>query len=132
MLPKEHGSWSLALEPLVLGLIIAPSGAGSWFALAVVAAFFARRPLRSVFCEQNGKRRDLAARAFVGCAAIALVGIVAVAITASSLEWLAFLAPMAVAGAVFLSFDLRQAGRGCRGCGRDGLRFCAVSTRRTR
>jgi hypothetical protein len=46
VLPKEHGSWSLAIEPVVFGLIAAPSVAGGWFGLAVLAAFFARRPVR--------------------------------------------------------------------------------------
>jgi hypothetical protein len=45
MLPREHGSWSLAAEPLVLGLIAAPSSAGAALALATMAAFLARRPL---------------------------------------------------------------------------------------
>jgi hypothetical protein len=45
MLPREHGSWSLAAEPLVLGLIAAPSPAGLALALAAMAAFLARRPV---------------------------------------------------------------------------------------
>jgi hypothetical protein len=48
-LPKEHGSWSLAFEPLALGLLVAPSTGGFALATATVAAFFARRPLRAAF-----------------------------------------------------------------------------------
>ena len=44
LLPREHGSWSLALEPLALGLIAAPSWPGAALALAALALFFARRP----------------------------------------------------------------------------------------
>lgn len=44
-LPKEHGSWSLAFEPLALGLIVAPSAGGLPLAVATSAAFFSRRPL---------------------------------------------------------------------------------------
>jgi hypothetical protein len=46
VLPREHGSWSLALEPVALGLLVAPSRAGMWLALAVLAGFFTRRPLK--------------------------------------------------------------------------------------
>ena len=33
VLPKEHGSWSLALEPLVLGFIAAPKCSATWINL---------------------------------------------------------------------------------------------------
>ncbi len=33
-LPKEHGSWSLALEPVAFGLLVAPSAAGAALTLA--------------------------------------------------------------------------------------------------
>lgn len=46
VVPREHGSWSLALEPVALGLLVAPSRPGFFFALAVVAGFFTRRPLK--------------------------------------------------------------------------------------
>jgi hypothetical protein len=39
ILPKEHGSWSLALEPIALGLLVAPSWAGGSLAVAVLAGF---------------------------------------------------------------------------------------------
>lgn len=43
-LPTEHGGWSLTLEPVVLGLLVAPSSSG--FALGVVAllVFLSRTP----------------------------------------------------------------------------------------
>ncbi|MBK8479321.1 MAG: YwiC-like family protein [Opitutaceae bacterium] len=46
LLPRDHGSWSIALEPVALGLIAAPSAAGAALAVAVLALFLARRPLR--------------------------------------------------------------------------------------
>ena len=46
VLPREHGSWSLALEPVALGLLVAPSRAGACLALAACAGFVARRPLK--------------------------------------------------------------------------------------
>ena len=38
VLPKEHGSWAFAFEPIALGLLIAPSPAGGWLALAMAVA----------------------------------------------------------------------------------------------
>ncbi|MFN8015134.1 MAG: YwiC-like family protein [Acidimicrobiia bacterium] len=54
--PHEHGGWSLTLEPVVLGLLIAWSWPG--FALGVVAtlAFIARTPLKIVLVDMWRKR----------------------------------------------------------------------------
>jgi CBS domain-containing protein len=54
--PKEHGSWSLALEPLVLGLIAVPSLAGIALGAAVLAGFFLRRPFKVVTCDGDPRR----------------------------------------------------------------------------
>lgn len=54
-LPKEHGSWSLALEPLVLGLLVAPSAGGISLALAMAAVFLVRRPLKLALSPGNGR-----------------------------------------------------------------------------
>ena len=45
-IPNEHGGWGFLLEPVVLALAIAPSRAGFALAVALVAAFFLRHPLR--------------------------------------------------------------------------------------
>src|SRR3954468_14596092 len=54
-LPKEHGSWSLAFEPLALGMLLAPSLAGGAFLAAAVAVFFARRPGKIAFSSEPVK-----------------------------------------------------------------------------
>src|SRR4051812_29770921 len=54
-LPKEHGSWSLAFEPLALGMLLAPSLAGGAFLAAAVAVFFARRPGKVAFSREPVK-----------------------------------------------------------------------------
>jgi hypothetical protein len=108
--PKEHGSWSLALEPLALGLIVAPSTAGACLALAVVAAFFARRPLRTAWREARAERRADARKVVVACAIVALAA-TAGAVALTGVSWLFWLLPTAAAGGLFLSFDLRNAGR---------------------
>ncbi len=110
VLPREHGSWSLALEPLAFGLIAAPSLAGASHALAVVAAFFARRPLRMLFGEVvSAGRAD--ARGPLAVLVVLAVLAFTVAVMLGGTAWLAWLLPVAAAGAVFLYFDLRAAGR---------------------
>ena len=56
-LPKEHGSWSLALEPLALGLLVAPSSAGGALTVAALAGFFARRPCKALAAPDAARRR---------------------------------------------------------------------------
>jgi hypothetical protein len=110
VLPKEHGSWSLALEPLIFGLIAAPSVAGGWLALAVTSGFFARRPLRIAWRDARAERRGEARIALATCVTAALVAL-SFAIAAAGVNWLTWLAPSAIAGALFVSFDLRNGGR---------------------
>jgi len=108
--PREHGSWSFALEPLALGLIAAPSPAGACLACAVFAGFLARRPVRMAFTDPPSARR---AEARGPLAVISLVASssFAGAVALGGFEWMQWLAPVAVAGAVFLRYDLRAAGR---------------------
>jgi hypothetical protein len=110
MAPREHGSWSLAFEPVIFGLMAAPSAAGASLAGAVVAAFFARRPLRLVWRAENAKERAAAVGPLVALGALATVALGA-AVWWGGLAWLGWLLPAAAAGAVFLYFDLQAAGR---------------------
>jgi hypothetical protein len=108
--PKEHGSWSLAFEPLVLSLLVAPSVAGGFLTLALAAGFFARRPLRLGWREHRPDRRRAAIGTVAGCIGLALIGL-ASAIYFGGTGWLVWLAPVAVAGGIFAWFDLRGGGR---------------------
>jgi len=110
VLPKEHGSWSLAFEPIVFGLIAAPSLAGGWFGLSVAAAFFARRPLRIATREHRADRRAAARQALAICAGVSIISLL-VAVRSAGLGWLAWLAPSGLAGVFFLTSDLRNNGR---------------------
>lgn len=74
-LPKEHGSWSLALEPLALGLLVAPSWAGGALAAAVLAGFFARRPWKASFDPVNSGKRIVARKTLIMWSALALAGL---------------------------------------------------------
>ena len=108
--PKEHGSWSLAFEPLVLGLLVAPSWPGALLAGALAAAFFARRPLRLAWSEPAPGRRRRARLALVLCVGTACATLGG-AIALAGLAWLVWLVPAAAAAAVFAWFDTRGAGR---------------------
>lgn len=116
VLPREHGSWSLALEPVALGLLVAPSRGGAWLALAVVAGFFTRRPLKlAVTLPSTDPRRAAAWRwtmLFAGLAMAALLASASanVPIKQQTGSGFAALWPLLFAapfGAAFLWFDLR-------------------------
>ncbi|HXH94926.1 MAG TPA: YwiC-like family protein [Thermoanaerobaculia bacterium] len=113
-LPSEHGGWSMLFEPIVLGILVAPSLAGSLIAAAAVLAFLARHPLR--LFVQDARRRKRYART-VACAwlAVAYAGMSAIAlISAVAMSGSRFLLPL-VAGALLASIqfalDVRQRGR---------------------
>lgn len=45
-LPNEHGGWGFLLEPIALGLLVAPSWSGALVALAALFGFLVRHPLK--------------------------------------------------------------------------------------
>lgn len=109
-LPKEHGSWSLALEPVAFGLLVAPSAAGAALALAAVSGFFLRRPIKLLLSRKSDPRQPLA---LAGLAVLALTGLtgllLAVQFGAPGGWWP--LLPAALAGAVFAWCDNRNEAR---------------------
>jgi len=113
-LPSEHGGWGLTLEPVALGLLIAPSLAGLALGVAAFLAFLVRTPLKLVFVDvRRGRwlaRTGLALRvAIVELVLLAALG----AVVASRAGW-AWLVPVAIAVplvAVELWFDIRSRGR---------------------
>ncbi|MGF1505219.1 MAG: YwiC-like family protein [Anaerolineae bacterium] len=56
-LPAEHGGWGFLGEPLLLGLLLAPSVGGGWFALAAAAAFLLHQPLKLTIKDRRKGRR---------------------------------------------------------------------------
>jgi hypothetical protein len=108
-LPKEHGSWSLALEPLALGLLVAPSWAGGAFAVAAVAGFFARRPFKALAAPAATRRRGVRlAVAVFSSAAVGALAIVLVLAGVTPLWPLLAAAPLA---ALFTWFDAQNGSR---------------------
>ncbi len=112
--PAEHGGWSLTLEPVLLGLLVAWSWAGLALGGAALLGFVARTPLKLVLVDRfRGRwldRTRLAARvAAVELAVLVGLAAVAVALGASGFWW-----PLIVAGpliAVELWFDMRSRSR---------------------
>jgi hypothetical protein len=56
-LPIEQGGWAFLLEPIVLGLAVAPSVGGAFISLAAVACFLTRHPLKLVVIDRRHNRR---------------------------------------------------------------------------
>ncbi len=107
-LPAEHGGWGFLAEPVVLGLVLAPSVAGALLALAALAGFLCRHPLRLVFLDRRRgvryPRTAWAERFLAGYSGLALV-LLAAAFTASRVPFWPALAAAAPIGLVALAFD---------------------------
>ncbi|MDJ0757249.1 MAG: YwiC-like family protein [Ardenticatenaceae bacterium] len=76
-LPAEHGSWGFVGEPLLLGLLTAPSLSGVFMALGLFGAFLARWPLKvAIQSGRQGRaqRAQLARRFAYAFATIAILG----------------------------------------------------------
>lgn len=113
-LPVEHGGWSLTLEPVALGLLVAPSPAGFLLALATVGGFLARHPFKIVAADRRHGRRfprtAVAERFLLLYAGVALAsGLAAVAVAPGYSFLLPLLAALPLASAQ-LVYD--AAGRG--------------------
>jgi hypothetical protein len=107
--PKEHGSWSLVLEPLILGLAVAPSLPGAALAVAVLAGFFLRRPLKVLLGTGDDPRHAPALAATLILGTLALVGLTAAAMAGWThlWPWLLVVPP----GLVFLRSEARGESR---------------------
>ncbi len=109
-LPKEHGSWSLALEPVAFGLLVVPSAAGVGLALAAVSGFFLRRPLKLLLSSKSDLRQPLA---LVCVMILTLLGLSSLLLAArlGAVGGLWPLLPAALAGAIFAWCDGRNGAR---------------------
>lgn len=113
-LPSEHGGWGLTLEPVVLGLVAAFSGAGVAIGAAAMLAFLARTPVKVVLVDVR-RRRWLDRTRFaagVGAAEVAAIVVllgVAVRVAAGPF-WVPLVAAVPLV-AVELWFDMRSRSR---------------------
>ncbi len=114
VMPVEHGGWGILLEPIVLGLIAAPSVSGLFVALAAVAAFFARQPLKIGMIDRlRGKRYPRTRTAFALTILLSLAGAASLAAAVALGGWIIAL-PVAVAGPLALvqiAYDARNDSR---------------------
>lgn len=82
-MPTEHGGWSLTLEPVLLGLLVAWSWSGLALGAAAMVAFLVRTPLKLVLVDRwRGRwlrRTTVAARV----AAVELLVLAALALAAA-------------------------------------------------
>jgi len=114
-LPVEHGGWSLTLEPIALGLLVAPSAAGIFLSIATLGAFLARHPFKIVAADRRRGRRF--PRTAVALKFLLLYGGIAAAAGLAALltaESYAFLLPLAAAvplASVQLFYDAKGQSR---------------------
>ena len=101
-LPVEHGGWSFMAEPLLLGLLLAPTVAGWFLALAVIGVFLIYQPLQLALKDHlKGKRyarTPWAERFALGYGALALCGLIGAVLTTRSAFWLPVLVAFPIAG----------------------------------
>jgi hypothetical protein len=114
VIPSEHGGWGFLLEPLLLGLLVAPSWAAFLLGLSTATAFLLRHPLKLVLVDR--RRRLDTARAQRARVVIIVLGAISGACFLG-VVWLAgpaLLVPLVLAvpfGAVYLYYDLTKPGR---------------------
>lgn len=113
-LPVEHGGWSFLAEPLVLGLLVAPSTAGLAIAIATSAGFLVRHPGRMFW--KNRRRLDVSPRYALAGRFAAGYGTIAVAALAVAwaLGGIRPLLPFVLAGPfllLFAAYDVRHEAR---------------------
>lgn len=80
-LPSSHGGWGFLLEPVLLGLLVAPSTAGALISTTALGAFLAYQPLKIALKDRLARRRtartptaELFAVLYGTIAAVSLVG----------------------------------------------------------
>lgn len=110
-LPTEHGGWGFTAEPVLLGMLVAPSPAGAWLGVAAFGAFLARHPLKLVMGDlRRGRtfpRTVQAGQVAAGYLLVALVGMLAAFLTRSGDFW-----PVLAAAVPFGLFNVIEDARG--------------------
>lgn len=113
-LPSEHGGWGLTGEPVLLGLIVAPSWAGLALGLAAVLAFLARTPTKVALGDLRRGRwmprtRVAGVLALVEITVILAMGLI-VASSSPVETWLPLVVVVPLM-ALQLAYDVRSRGR---------------------
>ncbi len=107
-LPPEHGGWGFLIEPLLLGLFVAPSWAGVSLALGVTGASLLRQPLKIVWQDRRHGHRyartALAERFVLFYGGLMLMGFVGAVAFGGLHVVLPFLFAVPLAGVAFFSY----------------------------
>lgn len=112
-LPVEHGGWAFLLEPIVLGLLVAPSHAGVLIACGAIATFLVRHPLKLAMHDWTRRRYprtgvcEALAAAYASIGALLFLAAWTIA-GPGPLLVLAFAIPF---GFVQFAYDIRHGGR---------------------
>ena len=114
VVPTEHGGWGFTLEPVLLGILVAPGWPALGLGAATVATFLTRRPLRMAFADwrhdRQLERTRVAVSSIVALGLIAVAGLVLAATTAQEPFWwpISIAAPLVL---IQLRYDLDNRGR---------------------
>ncbi len=91
-LPTEHGGWGFTLEPILLGLLVAPSASAWEISAAALGIFLARRPVKILSTDLVRRRwlpRSTMALIFALIyGGIALAGAIGALVTAQGPFWI--------------------------------------------
>ena len=80
VIPNEHGGWGFLLEPIVLGLLLAPSWRGVLIAIAAIFGFLTRQPLKFAMQDTlRGKWYPRTRVCWITAATYASVAVLAIA-----------------------------------------------------
>ena len=113
-IPGEHGGWGLTAEPVLLGILVAPSWAGAALGAAAFLAFLSRTPLKIVLVDRRRDRWLPRSRLAASIAGAELAMLLAFAVVAAVLAGWSWLVPVAIAAplvGVELWFDMRSRSR---------------------
>ena len=112
--PSEHGGWGLTLEPVLLGLLIAPSLVGAMLGVGAFVAFLVRSPLKLIVIDVRHKRwlnRSQVATRFAVGELVVLAAVAGAALWTTGWSWVVPVVIAAPLVGVEFWFDVRSRGR---------------------
>lgn len=113
-LPTEHGGWGLTAEPVLLGLLVAPTWAGVAIGAAAMLAFVARTPTKIALADLRRRRVLPRTRLAAGVALVELAFLAVCAAAAVTNATGPAFVPLVAIGpllVVELVYDIRSRGR---------------------
>ena len=114
LVPAEHGAWSFVLEPIALGLLVAPSRSGAMLALAALAIFLGRQPLKLALADRAAGHtypRTVAAFQLAAGALVSAVLLGTMAWNWANNPWWPPLVAAFPPGVLQFIYDVRREGR---------------------